>query len=902
MGDNKIRLGVCQNGSCSSVGSTMLLRDIEEYCGKHAEVCASTCLNRCGKGPNVEITADGAVTIVEGVKSFKRMEKMILENVEDCELEGYRRKVAQLKFDSRRQETTEGKLAKIAEAFEALGGEQRAIDKNAKQSSQLLVLRSRALLKSEAEKALADAEVAAKLRASQPQPYLALADALAQLKRPQEAQQAMQQALELTTAAFEKKELQKRLAELEKRAAQAAAASQPPRRSVKDLAAEKDAPKAAADAKAAPPKKAKARQAKAALTEEQASAVEGTWKQAAAALGAETVGVLLFRQIFDIAPEALQLFPFGEDPDLYDNPKLKGHGVKVVTMVDAVIKGVRDLEGLKPTLQDLGLRHVGYGVLPPHYDVVGQALLRTLRLGLQDAFTQGVEAAWTKLWAFVAKWSMAGNYPQLEPGGAGPSKAAKARPAEGAAAEAASPPKEHITMRMWGEDGVKETQPLTEEEQAKTLYARLGGAVPLEKLVFGVYDLMRADTVMSAFFERFAKTPETFLRLKVRTVDYFGGEWGGPAYEGPNLFEAHASMAIDDELYDGMMRCYVEMLQRIDAGPQETKEVLESVEAMRPPIVDPDGIFQAEMEKKLRKAAVQRQERMRLYKEQKKREEEEKKAKAAQKPKAGQEPKPGKAKKEPHRHDAAAGPGAGHAGLGAAEAIGDSSRDSAKSGHRLYACTDPGQQPRPTPGSARRPRRAAPCGSLDAAAAAVMGAGQGRRATAEPVVVPVTAAAAASPAQTPWPGVAAFVALSLALAVGGGRACGFALWPAKRKELPALLAAWAAAAPEGPQSRSMAASPLPEGWRAWALCDPAGLPAGGGVYMVAPPAAAPQLVVLLEPLEAVNVVHFAAASPAAPWPGAGAALQEWFATMLPKRCEVAPHFDISLFGLQPPSQ
>ena len=169
------------------------------------------------------------------------------------------------------------------------------------------------------------------------------------------------------------------------------------------------APPRLAEAKAQPKQNEEA-----VLTEDQVSVVEKTWKQAAA-LGAETVGVLLFKQIFDIAPQALQLFPFKDDRELYDSPRLKGHGVKVVTTVDAVIKGVRDLEGLKPTLQNLGLRHVGYGVLPPHYDVVGQALLRTLKLGLQDAFTKEVEAAWSKLWVFVAKWCIAGNYPEQKP-------------------------------------------------------------------------------------------------------------------------------------------------------------------------------------------------------------------------------------------------------------------------------------------------------------------------------------------------------------------------------------------------------------------------------------------------------------------------------------------------------
>jgi hemoglobin-like flavoprotein len=38
--------------------------------------------------------------------------------------------------------------------------------------------------------------------------------------------------------------------------------------------------------------------------------------------------------------------------------------------------------------QDLGKRHVKYGVLPAHYDVVGQALLATLESGLGAEWTE----------------------------------------------------------------------------------------------------------------------------------------------------------------------------------------------------------------------------------------------------------------------------------------------------------------------------------------------------------------------------------------------------------------------------------------------------------------------------------------------------------------------------------
>ena len=45
---------------------------------------------------------------------------------------------------------------------------------------------------------------------------------------------------------------------------------------------------------------------------------------------------------------------------------------------------------------------------------------------------------------------------------------------------------------------------------------------------------------------RFARTDTTFMRLKIRTVDFLEWLLGGPyVYDGPDLFVAHASMHID---------------------------------------------------------------------------------------------------------------------------------------------------------------------------------------------------------------------------------------------------------------------------------------------------------------------------------------------------------------------
>lgn len=60
------------------------------------------------------------------------------------------------------------------------------------------------------------------------------------------------------------------------------------------------------------------------------------------------------------------------------------------------------LETIRPALENLGRRHVGYGVEERHYDLVGAALLWTLQEGLGDRYTAAVREAWTAAYSTLA--------------------------------------------------------------------------------------------------------------------------------------------------------------------------------------------------------------------------------------------------------------------------------------------------------------------------------------------------------------------------------------------------------------------------------------------------------------------------------------------------------------------
>ena len=81
---------------------------------------------------------------------------------------------------------------------------------------------------------------------------------------------------------------------------------------------------------------------------------------------------------------------------------MEEQGRKLMRMLDVAVRSLDRVESISPVLKSLGASHVSYGVRPEHYDVVGAALLWTLRQALGEAFTPEVEEAWTATYGLVA--------------------------------------------------------------------------------------------------------------------------------------------------------------------------------------------------------------------------------------------------------------------------------------------------------------------------------------------------------------------------------------------------------------------------------------------------------------------------------------------------------------------
>ena len=65
----------------------------------------------------------------------------------------------------------------------------------------------------------------------------------------------------------------------------------------------------------------------------------------------DQVGLSIFKNIFEIAPEAISLFPFRNDADLDKSEALKNHYTKVVQALDGAVTHASELHTIQDELK-----------------------------------------------------------------------------------------------------------------------------------------------------------------------------------------------------------------------------------------------------------------------------------------------------------------------------------------------------------------------------------------------------------------------------------------------------------------------------------------------------------------------------------------------------------------------
>lgn len=158
-------------------------------------------------------------------------------------------------------------------------------------------------------------------------------------------------------------------------------------------------------------------------SQHQMTTVQMSW-ETVKGLGTDKVGEAFYQKFFKLEPESIQLFPLRvrqryrdwadeeEEPEVLsaslDSPALRKLWAKVVDAVGSAVAGLHDFNRLVPMLQQLGMRHVGYGLKPEYWRLAEKVLVEVLQEGLGDQFTKEVEMAWVMVYGFMTATMMAG--------------------------------------------------------------------------------------------------------------------------------------------------------------------------------------------------------------------------------------------------------------------------------------------------------------------------------------------------------------------------------------------------------------------------------------------------------------------------------------------------------------
>ena len=126
------------------------------------------------------------------------------------------------------------------------------------------------------------------------------------------------------------------------------------------------------------------------VTAEQIKLVQDSWAQVEPI--SETAAEIFYGRLFELDPNLKPLF----------KSDIKSQGEKLMMILGTAVNGLNNLEAIVPVVQDMGKRHVDYGVKERDYGTVGEALLWTLEKGLGKGFTPEVKEAWTVVYTLLS--------------------------------------------------------------------------------------------------------------------------------------------------------------------------------------------------------------------------------------------------------------------------------------------------------------------------------------------------------------------------------------------------------------------------------------------------------------------------------------------------------------------
>ena len=107
---------------------------------------------------------------------------------------------------------------------------------------------------------------------------------------------------------------------------------------------------------------------------------------------ADTAASLFYGRLFELEPKLKYMF----------SNDLSNQGKKLMATLTVVVRGLHKPESIIAAVQSLGVKHNDYNVKPEHYNLVGEALIWTLKQGLGDSFTASHKSAWLNAYTLLS--------------------------------------------------------------------------------------------------------------------------------------------------------------------------------------------------------------------------------------------------------------------------------------------------------------------------------------------------------------------------------------------------------------------------------------------------------------------------------------------------------------------
>jgi len=103
---------------------------------------------------------------------------------------------------------------------------------------------------------------------------------------------------------------------------------------------------------------------------------------------------ILYNKFFELSPESKEFFK---------NTSMDRQSQMLIAAIGKIVKSIDNWDTMKPDLEALAGRHIGYGLSPEHFVYFGQAFMYMLQSIFESDWNAELEGAWRAVYQRVSE-------------------------------------------------------------------------------------------------------------------------------------------------------------------------------------------------------------------------------------------------------------------------------------------------------------------------------------------------------------------------------------------------------------------------------------------------------------------------------------------------------------------